>query len=51
MGKEGTPPNMSKLGTPEWENKKKKVSKKVKELAYDLINLYAQRKQSGGLFL
>ncbi|MEQ8927260.1 MAG: transcription-repair coupling factor, partial [Fulvivirga sp.] len=47
-GKEGTPPSISKLGSPEWENKKKKAKKQVKDIAKDLINLYAKRKQAPG---
>ncbi len=47
-GQEGTAPNMSKLGSPEWENKKKKVKGKVKDIAKDLINLYAKRKNAPG---
>ncbi|MDX1627835.1 MAG: transcription-repair coupling factor [Fulvivirga sp.] len=47
-GKEGTPPSISKLGSPEWENKKKKVKKKVADIAKDLIDLYAKRKQAPG---
>lgn len=47
-GKEGIPPVMNKLGSPEWENKKKKVRKKVIDIASDLIKLYAKRKQSDG---
>ena len=47
-GKEGTPPNMSKLGSPEWENKKKRVRNKVKDIAKDLISLYAKRKKAPG---
>ncbi len=47
-GKEDTPPQMSKLGSPEWENKKKKAKKKVKEVAKDLISLYAKRKSVSG---
>jgi len=47
-GKEGSPPTMSKLGSPEWENKKKRVRKKVKDIAKDLISLYAKRKNSPG---
>ena len=39
---------MSKLGSPEWENKKKRVRKKVKDIAKDLIALYAKRKNSPG---
>ncbi|QHL88587.1 transcription-repair coupling factor [Nibribacter ruber] len=47
-GKEGTPPSMSKLGSPEWENKKKKVKSKVKDIAAELIRLYAKRKAAPG---
>ena len=39
---------MSKLGSQEWENKKKKVKGKVKDIAKDLINLYAKRKNAPG---
>ena len=47
-GKEGEAPSISKLGSEEWENKKKKVKKKVKDIAKDLINLYAKRRASPG---
>ena len=47
-GQEGTPPLMSKLGSPEWENKKRKVKGKVKDIAKDLIALYAKRKGAPG---
>jgi transcription-repair coupling factor (superfamily II helicase) len=47
-GKEGAPPSISKLGTADWENKKKKVKSKVKDIAKDLIALYARRKQAPG---
>lgn len=47
-GKEGEPPNISKLGSPEWENKKKKVKSKIKDIAKDLIQLYAKRKAAPG---
>ncbi len=47
-GKEGEPPSINKLGSPDWENKKKKVKKKVKDIAKDLINLYAKRKAARG---
>jgi len=47
-GKEGGPPSMSKLGSPEWENKKKKVKSKVKDIAAELISLYAKRKAAPG---
>ncbi|MEQ9402294.1 MAG: transcription-repair coupling factor [Cyclobacteriaceae bacterium] len=47
-GKEGEPPAINKLGSPEWENKKKKVKRKVKDIAKDLIDLYAKRKAANG---
>jgi transcription-repair coupling factor (superfamily II helicase) len=47
-GKEGEPPSINKLGSPEWENKKKRVKKKVKDIAKDLIELYAKRKTANG---
>jgi len=47
-GQEGTTPAISKLGSPEWENKKNKVKKKVVDIANDLIELYAKRKQAVG---
>ena len=46
--KDSEPPSISKLGTQDWENKKKKVKKKVKDIAKDLINLYAKRKAAPG---
>lgn len=51
-GKEGTVPKMNKLGTDVWEKLKKSTKKKVKDIARDLIKLYAKRKaQSGNSFL
>lgn len=47
-GREGKQPVMSKLGTQEWDQKKKKVKRNVKDIAKDLINLYAKRKASPG---
>lgn len=47
-GKEGVPPPISKLGSQEWENKKKRVKGKVKDIAKDLINLYSKRKSAPG---
>lgn len=47
-GKEGGAPTMSKLGSPEWENKKSKVKKQLKDIAHELISLYAQRRKSQG---
>jgi transcription-repair coupling factor (superfamily II helicase) len=39
---------MSKLGSPEWENKKSRVKKQVKDIARELINLYAKRRVAPG---
>ncbi|HKZ38443.1 MAG TPA: transcription-repair coupling factor [Chryseolinea sp.] len=47
-GKEGAPPIISKLGSQEWENKKAKAKKRVKDIAKELINLYAKRKSAPG---
>ncbi len=47
-GKEGTPPQISKLGSQDWENKKKRAKKKVQDIAKDLIDLYAKRKGAPG---
>lgn len=44
-GQEGAVPSMSKLGSPEWENKKSKAKKQVKDIAKDLIALYAKDDQ------
>lgn len=47
-GKDGVPPIISKLGTGEWEGKKARVRKQVKDIARELISLYAKRKQAPG---
>ncbi len=47
-GKEGTTPKMNKLGTDTWERLKKTTKKKVKDIARDLIKLYAVRKAQHG---
>ena len=47
-GQEGQVPTMSKLGSPDWENKKSRVKKQVKDIAKDLINLYAKRRSAQG---
>ncbi|MCC8410939.1 transcription-repair coupling factor [Mucilaginibacter sp. UR6-1] len=50
-GKEGHQPKMNKLGTDTWERLKKTTKKKVKDIARDLIRLYAVRKaQTGNAF-
>jgi transcription-repair coupling factor (superfamily II helicase) len=47
-GKDGEPPALSKLGTGAWERMKDRTKKKVKDIARDLIRLYAQRKNEKG---
>jgi transcription-repair coupling factor (superfamily II helicase) len=47
-GKEGSIPKMNKLGTDVWDKLKKTTKKKVKDIARDLIMLYAKRKAQTG---
>lgn len=47
-GKEGTQPTVHKLGGQAWEKVKSKTKSRVKELAFNLISLYAKRKASKG---
>nr|WP_321453041.1 transcription-repair coupling factor [uncultured Carboxylicivirga sp.] len=47
-GKDGTPPKINKLGTPAWQKLKDKTKKKVKDIARELIALYAKRKANPG---
>lgn len=47
-GKEGTMPKINKLGSDVWNRLKEKTKVKVKEIAFDLIKLYAQRKAQHG---
>ncbi|RYY65206.1 MAG: transcription-repair coupling factor, partial [Chitinophagaceae bacterium] len=47
-GKEGSIPKMNKLGSDVWAKLKEKTKKQVKDIATDLIKLYAQRKSLEG---
>ena len=47
-GKEGTVPKMNKLGSDVWNKLKEKTKKQVKDIATDLIKLYAKRKSKPG---
>ena len=47
-GKEGTVPKTNKLGSDVWNKLKDKTKKQVKDIATDLIKLYAQRKSQKG---
>src|SRR5690606_37620749 len=48
VGKDGTPPNVNKLGSAQWQTAKQKTKAKIKEVAFDLIKLYAERKSKKG---
>ncbi|MBA3647349.1 MAG: transcription-repair coupling factor [Chitinophagales bacterium] len=48
VGKEGTAPRVNKLGTDVWESLKRKTKSKVKDIAKELIELYAKRKATTG---
>ena len=48
VGKEGTPPQLHRLGSGAWNRLKNKTKSKVKDIARDLIKLYAQRKAVQG---
>ncbi len=48
-GKEGKTPRITKLGSGEWARKKESTRKKVKDIARDLIELYAKRKAQRAL--
>ncbi|MCS7005031.1 MAG: transcription-repair coupling factor [Cytophagales bacterium] len=47
-GQEGRIPPLSKLGSNEWEQKKTKTKKRLKDIARELIQLYAKRKITPG---
>ena len=44
----GEPPRMSHLGTGQWERMKERAKQKLKDIARDLIKLYATRRQQKG---
>lgn len=46
--KDGTAPKIYKLGTGAWEKLKNTTKSKVKDIAKDLIKLYAERRQAKG---
>lgn len=47
-GKEGKEPKIYKLGSDAWKKLKQKTKKRVKEIAFDLIQLYAKRRTLKG---
>lgn len=46
--KDGAKPKINKLGSDEWEKTKARVRGKVKEMAFDLLKLYAKRETKIG---
>jgi transcription-repair coupling factor (superfamily II helicase) len=48
VGKDGTPPQLHRLGSGAWNRLKNKTKSKVKDIARDLIKLYAKRKAVQG---
>ena len=47
-GKDGIPPKISKLGSGAWNKLKEKTKSKLKDIARDLIKLYAARRNEKG---
>ncbi len=48
IGKDGKVPKLDKIGSDAWSNLKRKTKKKVKDIAGELIKLYAKRRASEG---
>ena len=46
--KDGEPPKINKLGSKSWQTLKTSAKSKIKDIAKDLIQLYAKRKASSG---
>jgi len=47
-GKEGVPPKVNRIGSGAWNRMKERTKSKLKDIARDLIRLYAERKQQRG---
>ena len=47
-GGEGAVPKLSRLGGKDWDKQKSKVRESLKELAFDLVQLYAERQKNQG---
>lgn len=47
-GKEGVPPKVNKLGSGAWNKVKERTKSKLKDIARDLIRLYAARREEKG---
>jgi len=48
VGKDGTAPKLDKIGSDTWKKLKRKTKKKVKDIAKELIKLYAKRRAAEG---
>lgn len=48
IGAENNPPKLNRLGSGAWEKQKNKVKAGLKELAFDLAELYAKRQKENG---
>ena len=48
-GKDGKPPKVYKLGSKAWKTLKQKTKSRVKEIAFNLIKVYAKRKLKKGI--
>jgi len=49
IGKESIAPTLSKLGSASWDKLKKKTKESLREMAQELIDLYAQRQYCEGI--
>ncbi len=47
-GKEGVPPKLNRIGSGAWNKMKERTKSKLKDIARDLIKLYAARKEEKG---
>lgn len=47
-GKEGVPPKLNRIGSGQWNKVKERTKSKLKDIARDLIRLYARRRQEKG---
>ena len=48
VGKDGTAPSMDRIGGDAWKSIKRKTKRKIKDIAKELIKLYAKRRASEG---
>lgn len=47
-GKEGVPPTLNRIGSGSWQRLKERTKTRLKDIARDLINLYAARREQKG---